>query len=182
MVFIPTENRLGTPLSFSQIDSTPPTNTKNDGTNFPNNLFPIGTIMRGQDATLGGGEFIYLQGVASLAVGMAVSYNATTGAVTLLPSTANLGTPIAISMAANTSASNYSWYQVQGLATVLKSAVAVTPQAKVYISGTTGRLMPTSASGKQILGAKFANLTTVTSTTSTATLLIDRPTTQGQIT
>ncbi len=100
----------------------------------------------------------------------------------LLPSTANLGTPVAVSMSANTSASNYSWYQIEGLSTVLKSAVAVSPQAKVYISGTTGRLMPTSASGKQIIGAKYANLATVTSTTSTATVLLSRPWAQGQIT
>ncbi len=181
MAFTPTDHRLGVPSTFAQIDSAA-NYTSNSSTAAPNNWFPIGTIMRGADGTLGGGEFIYLQGVASNAVGMAVSYNATTGAVTLLPSTANLGTPVAISMSANTSAANYSWYQIQGLATVLKSAVAVTPQAKVYISGTTGRLMPTSASGKQIIGAKYANLATVTSTTSTATILLSRPWAQGQIT
>lgn len=181
--YIPTNNRLGVPLSFAQIDSTTPVQLKNDGTNFANNQFPVGTILTGYDLNgAGAGEFIYLQGVASNAAGLVVSYNATTGAVTLLPSTANLGTPVAVSMSANTSSSNYSWYQIQGYATVLKSAVAVNPQAKVYISGTTGRLMPTSASGKQILNAKFANLSTVTSTTSTVTVLLDRPFAQGQIT
>jgi hypothetical protein len=170
-----TENRLGV-TSLVGVDSTAVDNL----TTF--NRYPIGTIVRGYDSTLGGGEFIYLQGVANNAIGLVVSFNASTGAVTLLPSTANLGTPVAISLAANTATTNFSWYQIAGLATVLKSAVAVNPQAKVYISGTTGRLMPTSASGKQILGAKFANLTTVTSTTSTVTVLLDRPSAQGQIT
>jgi len=180
MAFTPTTHRLGLPLNMAQIDSTAAF-TPSSGT-ATNARFPIGTVIRASDPTLGEGEFIYLQGVASLAAGEVVSYNATTGAVTRLPSTANLGAPVAVSMAANTSASNYSWYQIGGLATVLKSAVAVTPQAKVYISGTTGRLMPTSASGKQILGAKFANLATVTSTTSTVTVLLARPFAQGQIT
>jgi hypothetical protein len=180
MAFSPVNHRLGLPSSMAQIDTTDAF-TPNAGT-ATHARFPIGTVIRAVDPTLGEGEFIYLKGVANLAVGLVVSYNATTGAVTLLPSTANLGTPVAVSMSANTSALDYSWYQISGLATVLKSAVAVSPQAKVYISGTTGRLMPTSASGKQILGAKFANLTTVTSTTSTVTVLLARPTTQGQIT
>lgn len=180
MAFFATDNRLGQPLSFSQIDSTA-NYTANSGT-AANNWFPVGTILRGVDPTFGAGEFIYLQGVASLAVGNVVSYNATTGAVTLLPSTANLDTPIAVSMAANTSASNYSWYQIEGFATVLKTNVQVTPQQKVYISGTAGRIFVTSTSGKEILGAKTANLTTVTSTTSTVTVLINRAFAQGQIT
>lgn len=144
----------------------------------------LGTIARAKDTgstALGAGEFIYLLGVASTVAGLVVSYNATTFQTTLLPSTANLGTPVAVAMSANV-ASQYGWYQIEGLATVLKTAVAVTPQAKVYISGTTGRLMPTSASGKEIIGAKFANLATVTSTTSTATALVSRPTCQTQIT
>lgn len=142
---------------------------------------PLGTIIKAVDATLGEGEFIYLLGAANTLAGLVYSYNATTFQTVVLPVTANLGTPIAVAMSANVAA-QYGWYQIEGLATVLKSAVAVTPQAKVYISGTAGRLMPTSTSGRQILGAKFANLTTVTSTTSTATVLISRPTCQGQIT
>jgi hypothetical protein len=145
---------------------------------------PLGKIVRAFDSATngqGGGEFIYLLGVANTLAGLVVTYNATTFQTTLLANTANLGNPIAIAMSANV-ASQYGWYQIEGNAVVLKSAVAVTPQAKVYVSGTTGRLMPTSASGKQVLGAKFANLATVTSTTSTVNVLISRPTMQGQIT
>jgi len=167
MTWTPTENQLG--IQPIAVTST----VKNHS---------LGKIVRAEDPTYGGGEFIYLLGVANTVAGLVVSYNATTFQTTILPSTANLGTPIAIAMSANV-ASQYGWYQIQGYATVLKSAVAVTPQAKVYISGTAGRLMPTSASGKQILGAKFANLATVTSTTSTVGVMLGgRVTTQGQIT
>lgn len=145
---------------------------------------PLGTIVRASDPTYGGGEFIYLLGVASTVVGLAVSYNATTGQTTLLPSTANLATPVAWAMSANV-ASQYGWYQISGNAVALKTAVKADPAVnanRVYISGTTGRIMQTSAAGKCILGASRANLTTVTSTTSTVVITINRATAQGPIT
>lgn len=141
----------------------------------------LGALVKARHETYGEGEFIYLLGVASTVVGSVVSYNATTYQTTLLPSTANLGTPVAVAMSANV-ASQYGWYQIEGLAVAKKTAVQCTPQGKIYISGTAGRIFITSTSGKQILGAKAANLTTVTSTTSTLTVLIQRPHTQGQIT
>lgn len=142
---------------------------------------PLGTIIRASDPTLGGGEFIYLLGVANTVVGSVVTYNATTGQTTLSPNTANNEGPQAVAMAANV-ASQYGWYQIGGLATVKKSAVQVLPGAKIYQSATAGRWMPTSAAGKQILGARGAALTTVTATTSTMVVLLNRPSAQGQIT
>ena len=166
MTFVPTENELG----IQPIAST--STTQNH---------PLGTIVRAYDSTLGGAEFIYLLCVASTVVGNTVTYNATTGQTTLSPNTANNAGPQAVAMSANV-ASQYGWYQIGGLAVVKKSAVQVLPGAKIYQSATAGRWMPTSASGKQILGARAANLTTVTSTTSTITVLINRPSGQGQIT
>lgn len=145
---------------------------------------PLGTITKGIDPTLGEGEFIYLLGVASTVVGLAVSYNATTYQTTLLPSTANLSAPVAWAMSANVAA-QYGWYQIAGLVKALKSAVKADPAVnaqRVYISGTTGRVMQTSAAGKCIMGAARANLTTVTSTTSLVTLSVNRPHCQGPIT
>lgn len=145
---------------------------------------PLGTIVKGWDPTLGEGEFIYLLGVASTVVGIAVSYNATTYQTTLLPSTANLSTPIAWAMSINVAAS-YGWYQIGGLVKALKTAVKADPvinAQRIYISGTTGRVMQTSAAGKCIMGAARANLTTVTSTTSLVTLSVNRPHAQGPIT
>jgi hypothetical protein len=166
MVFVPTENALG-------IQPIANTSTVQN--------HPLGTIIRAYDPTLGGAEFIYLLGVASTVVGSLVTYNATTYQTTLSPNTANNENPVAVAMAANVG-SQYGWYQISGLAVVKKTAVAVPPGNKIYQSATAGRVMPTSASGKQLLGARAANLATVTSTTSTITVLLNRPSLQGQIT
>jgi hypothetical protein len=144
----------------------------------------LGTIVKGWDPTYGEGEFIYLLGVASTVVGSVVTYNTTTYQTTLIPNTANLSCPVAVAMSANV-ASQYGWYQIAGLAVAKKTAVKADPAVnaqRIYISATAGRVMQTSAAGKCILGAARANLTTVTSTTSTVTLLINRPMAQGPIT
>lgn len=141
----------------------------------------LGAIATAYDPTYGEGEFIYLLGVASTVVGSMVIYNATTYQTTLSPNTANDENPVAVAMSANVAA-QYGWYQIGGLAVMKKTAVQVLPGAKIYQSATVGRIMPTSASGKQVLGARAANLTTVTSTTSTVVVLLNRPAKQGQIT
>lgn len=166
MTFIPSENQLGIqPI----------------GANSTVQNHPLGTIIRAYDSTLGGGEFIYLLGVASTVVGNTVVYNATTFQTTLSPATANSVGPQAVAMSPNVAA-QYGWYQIGGLATVKKTAVKVLAGAKIYQSGTAGRWMPTSSTGSEILGARAANLATVTSTTSTVIVLINRPGQQGQIT
>lgn len=166
MAFVPTENQLGIqPI----------------GSNSTTQNHPLGTIVRAYDATLGGGEFIYLLGVASTVVGSQVTYNSTTGATTLSPNTAKNAAPVAYAMSANV-ANQYGWYQIGGLAVAKKTAVQVLPGVKIFQSATVGRVMPTSASGLEILGAKAANLTTVTATTSTIVVLINRPAMQGNIT
>ena len=144
---------------------------------------PLGTIVKAVDPTYGEGEFIYLLGVASTVVGLIVSYDPSTHATTHVPSTANLAKPLAVAMAA-TVALEYGWYQICGVAVVKKTAVKVDPAStrRVYISGTDGRLMQTSAAGKCILGAASANVATVTSTTSTVLVSLNRPTAQGPIT
>lgn len=144
----------------------------------------LGTRVKATSATYGEGEFIYLLGVANTVANIAVSYNATTYQTTLLPNTANLSAPVAWAVAANVAA-QYGWYQVAGLVPALKTAVKADPAVnaqRIYISATTGRVMQTSAAGKCILGAARANLTTVTSTTSTVVLLLGRPHAQGPIT
>jgi hypothetical protein len=171
MAFIITENKV-----LSQAIATTSTTQAAD--------IPLGTIVRATDLTFGAGEFIYLLGVASTVAGIAVTWNATTYQTTLLASTANLSCPVAWAMSANV-AGSFGWYQITGLHPALKTAVKADPAVngtRVYISGTTGRIMQTSAAGKCILGAARANLTTVTSTTSTVILLLNRPHAQGPIT
>jgi hypothetical protein len=141
----------------------------------------LGMVCRAFDPTYGEGEFILLLGVASTVVGSLVTYNATTYQTALSPNTANLAQPVAAAMAATT-AGLFGWYQIDGLAVVKKTAVAVNANVAVYQSATTGRIMPTAASGKQILGARSANLATVASGVSTVIVSINRPHMQGQTT
>ena len=141
----------------------------------------LGGVIRAFDPTYGEGEFIMLVGVASTVVGSLVTYNTTTYQTALSPNTANLAQPVAVAMSANT-AGTFGWYQIEGLAVVKKTAVAVNAGVPVYQSATTGRVMPTAASGKQVLGARSANLATVASTVSTIIVSINRPHMQGATT
>lgn len=139
----------------------------------------LGDIQRAVDPTLGAGEFIFLKGVVGTLAGLAVTYVASTG-VTALGTTSGVvtgGAPIAVATAA-TVASTWGWYQITGSTTVLKTAVKVDPAVapKVYLSATAGRVMQTSVTGRQIQGARWDTTTTVTSTTSTAVVTLNRPT------
>lgn len=143
---------------------------------------PLGTVVLANDpTTYGTGEFVYLKGAANTVVGSMVKWDPVAGTTTLNPDTAVLAGPVAISMSANV-ASQYGWYQISGAAVVKKTAVAVSPDVKLYQSATIGRVMPTSASGKAVLGMRSINTATVASGTSTITVLIERPHMQGPIT
>lgn len=162
MAWIPIEARLGVqPIATTQ------TTQAHD----------LGTIISARDPTYGHGEFIYLLGLAGTLAGLTVTYSSRTG-VTALGTTSGVvegGAPVAVAMSANV-ASQYGWYQIEGDAVVLKTAVAITPATvKVYLSATAGRLMPTSVAGRQVVGARWAHTTTVTSTTSTAIVTLNRP-------
>lgn len=144
---------------------------------------PYGTIVKAKHSTFGEGEFVYLKGVASCVVGSVVTFVNSTGLTELIPNTANMSRPVAVAMAATTAAL-WGWFQIAGSATVKKTAVKVDPAVarQVYISATVGRVMQTSAAGKNILGMRWEATTTVTSTTSTAVVTLNRPHAQGPIT
>jgi len=178
MAYSFTENRAGQ-LQIANTDSGV---TMANGTSaIPTPPNTLGQVCRAFDPTYGEGEFIMLLGVASTVVGSLVTYNATTYQTTLSANTANQATPVAVAMAANT-AGLFGWYQIGGLAVVKKTAVATNAQVAVYQSATAGRIMATAASGKQILGARSANLATVASTVSTVIVSINRPHLQGAVT
>lgn len=175
MAYSFTENRTG----LLQIANTDSGVTMANGTSaIPTPPATLGMICRAFDPTYGEGEFIMLLGVASTVVGSLVTYNATTYQTALSANTANQATPVAVAMAANT-AGLFGWYQIGGLAVVKKTAVATNAQVAVYQSATVGRIMATAASGKQVLGARSANLATVASTVSTVIVSINRPHLQG---
>jgi hypothetical protein len=143
-----------------------------------------GTIVQGFDPTYGFGEFIYLKGISGTAAGLLVNYTARSGvtALTLTSGVVQGGGPVAVAMGAILD-NQYGWYQIAGDAVVLKTAVAITHATiKVYLSATLGRVMPTSVSGRQVLGARFSFTTTVASGTSTCIVTLQRPMQQGQIT
>ena len=176
MAYSFTENRAG----MLQIANTDAGVTMANGTSaIPTPPGTLGQVVRAFDPTYGEGEFIMLVGVASTVVGSLVTYNTTTYQTALSPNTANLAQPVAVAMSANLAAS-FGWYQIGGLAVIKKTAVAVNAGVSVFQSATTGRIMPTAASGKAILGAKSANLATVASTVSTVIVSINRPHLQGQ--
>lgn len=146
-------------------------------------MHPLGTRIKATDPTYGMGEFIYLLGVSSTIVGSVVIYSATTYQTTLTVGAThkNSGAPVAVAMAA-TVGSEYGWYQEAGNAVVKKTAVAVTPNVPVMLSATAGRVKVLTSAGFMVVGARSANLATVTSTTSTVIVTINRPHIQGQIT
>jgi hypothetical protein len=171
------ENRVGLP-AVTDIDSGV---TMPNGTSaIPTSPATLGMVARAFDPVYGEGEFILLVGVASTEVGSLVSYNASTYQTALAANTANLAGPVAVAMSANL-AGTFGWYQIGGLAVMKKTAVAVSPQVAIYQSATAGRVMPTVATGKQLLGARAANLATVASGVSTVIVSINRPHKQGQI-
>ena len=175
MAYSFTENRAG----LLQIAVTDAGVTMANGSSaVPTPPATLGMICRAFDPSYGEGEFIMLLGVASTVVGSLVTYNATTYQTALSANTANQAAPVAVAMSANL-AGSFGWYQISGQAVVKKTAVATNAQVAVYQSATVGRIMATAASGKQILGARSANLATVAATVSTVIVSINRPHLQG---
>ncbi len=138
----------------------------------------LGQVCRAKDPTYGEGEFILLKGVGSTTVGSLVIYDGTTYATTLCATTANQARPVAVSMAANTSATQFSWYQIEGTAIAARTTgVKLNPTVAIGVSST-GKV-GASATGKAILGARSANAATVASATTTVAIIISRPHLQG---
>jgi len=127
----------------------------------------VGTIIRAEDDTYGAGEFIYLAGVASTAVGTVVTYNMDDGSTTRLA--ANAIGPVAVAMSANV-ASQYGWYQIQGKA-VAKVAAGFADNANVYATATAGTVDDAVVAGDRVKRAKGASAISG----GLADLEIDRP-------
>lgn len=115
---------------------------------------PLGTRVFATDPTYGAGEFVYLKGVASTAVGDAVIYDQYAGTTTR--AVAGSRGPVAVAMSANV-ANQYGWYQVSGSAVVTCGTVAAnTPQ---YVTATAGSTDDAVVAGDKIDGfvSKTAN-------------------------
>lgn len=114
---------------------------------------PLGTIVTADDPVYRAGEFIYLQGVASTAVGSWVTYRMDDGTTSLLA--ANDIGPTAVAMSANV-ASQYGWYQISGKAVGLALAGYV-DNALVYATATAGSVDDAVVAGDRVKNALGAS-------------------------
>jgi hypothetical protein len=114
---------------------------------------PLGTRVNAQDPTYLVGEFIYLSGVASTALGSWVTFNQDDNSTTLLA--ANAIGPVAVAMSANV-ASQYGWYQIYGKA-VGKALVGFVDNANVYATATAGSVDDAVVAGDRVKAAKGAS-------------------------
>ena len=110
-------------------------------------------VLNNVDLSVRAGEFIYLKGVASTAVGSWVTYNPDDFSSTLLA--ANAIGPVAIAMSACV-ANEYGWYQVQGKA-VGKVAAGFVDNANVYATATAGTADDAIVAGDRVKGAVGAS-------------------------
>lgn len=125
--------------------------------------FRLGTI-KGDTSS---NAFIYMKGVASLAAGTWVTFDENFAPTLLV---ADAVGPVAISMSANTSATNYSWFQRTGVNTVAKTDT-VAADLPLYIDGTAGRADDAVVNGDLIYGA----FSQTADTTNVCTVRIDHP-------
>ena len=161
----------------------------------------LGQIIRAWDPLLGFGEFILLQVATVTAVPLGTVVTWMTGAlgnyvVAVVPTTAKSAAPVAVCVANTTAQTGnvtttgtgilsktpvqYAWFQITGIAQVLTTAVIRTTNSKVFVSGTAGRLMVTSASGTNVIGARTANSNSAT--ISCNLVWFDRANVMGNIT
>lgn len=113
-------------------------------------LVPLGTRIKAVDSTYGEGEFIYLAGVASTAIGDLVIFDQYAGTTTR--AVAGSRGPAAVAISANV-ASSYGWYQIAGAAVVKAGTVAA--NGNVYLTSTAGTVDDATVSGDKVDGARF---------------------------
>ena len=145
MAYVPQTPNLGFPPIASHL-----TASSAAGRSTP---WKLGDIIRAVDPTYGVGEFIYLKGVASTALGSWVTYNADDFSSTLLA--ANAIGPVAVAMAP-TIANEFGWYQISGKAIGLCLAGFV-DDANVYATATAGSVDDAVVAGDRVKNAKGAS-------------------------
>lgn len=139
--FVPVEGRVGTqPIA--------------DTSTVANH--PVGTRLKAVDragTNYGEGEFVYLAGVASTALGSVVNYNTDDG-TSVLAAANGIG-PVAVAMSANIG-SQYGWYQIFGKG-VAKVLTGFLDNANCYLTATAGSIDDAVVAGDYIRGMKGAS-------------------------
>lgn len=141
--------------------------------NGPGPLNPSATRMsfsfepiRGYDANLGGGEFIFAQYGATITAGTVVQFNNSLVSGNIVnqavawAGTANSGDILGIAVAATGSSGQWGWFQVGGNAITNVSGAPVSGNPVYWQAA--GVVSPTLVASKQVLGAKFATAPGVT--------------------
>jgi len=106
----------------------------------------LGMRVKAYDPDYGVGEFVYLKGVASTAVGSWVTFNEDAFTTALLVADA-IG-QVAVAMSANV-ASQYGWYQVRGKA-VGKALANYADNGLVYATSTAGSIDDAVVAGDRV--------------------------------
>jgi hypothetical protein len=112
---------------------------------------PNGTVVRAADPTFGEGEFIYLPGVASCAVGSVVVFDTIANTTTLAVHTTAARGILAVAMAAIV-AGSFGWFQISG-ANPNVLATGGTAGAKLYLTSTAGSVSTTVVATDGVDGA-----------------------------
>jgi hypothetical protein len=120
----------------------------------------LGKIVKAKDPTYFAGEFIYLKGVASTAVGSWVNIFMDDGTTALLA--ADSKSPVGVAMSANV-ASQYGWYQIGGKA-VGKALAGYLDNALVYATATAGSVDDAVVAGDRVKNAIGASAVDTPST------------------
>jgi len=115
---------------------------------------PLGTICRARDTagTYGEGEFIYLKGVASTAVGDWVGYSPALG--TSVRAVANGNYPLAVAMSACNTTTKYGWYQISGVAQANGLTSITHSSGFLWLTSTAGSVDDASVIGDAIINAR----------------------------
>lgn len=113
----------------------------------------LGLIIKAKDPVYGVGEFIYLKGLATTAVGTWVTFNQDDNSTTLLA--ANAIGPVAVAMSACV-ASNFGWYQISGKA-IGKVLAGYLDNALVYATATAGSVDDAVVAGDRVKNALGAS-------------------------
>lgn len=121
--------------------------------------FPLGDEVTAYDSYFGWGRFIYGKAAAAQIVGEIVYWD-NTYTMTSMPSTANLGYPVAVCRQ-KVPINGYAWYQIEGNCPVAASA-SVASGVAVGL-GTAGKA-GTNSAGKQLLGVRVHQASTFTLT------------------
>ena len=132
----------------------------------------IGRIVKGEDSSGGFAEYIYMQGVASNAVGTWVSYDES-----YVPTrtVADAQGRVAVAMAAIDATTEFGWYQITGKVSALCLA-SFADNGKVYLTSTAGSVDDADVAGDFVVGA--IGRSARDTTTGLATFELNRPVVQ----